>query len=60
MNSLVNSIYKVLDQLGLTAQKRALHIQFSNPDLTAQVFLQRIDGQHAINQGVSAELICLA
>ncbi|WP_418654956.1 hypothetical protein, partial [Acinetobacter bereziniae] len=54
MNSLVNSIYKVLDQLGLTAQKRALHIQFSNPDLTAQVFLQRIDGQHAINQGVSA------
>ncbi|CEI52592.1 conserved hypothetical protein; putative VGR-related protein [Acinetobacter bereziniae] len=51
---------KVLDQLGLTAQKRALHIQFSNPDLTAQVFLQRIDGQHAINQGVSAELICLA
>ncbi|MDR6541868.1 type VI secretion system secreted protein VgrG [Acinetobacter bereziniae] len=60
MNSLVNSIYKVLDQLGLTAQKRALHIQFSNPDLTAQVFLQRIDGQHAINQGVSVELICLA
>ncbi|ENV22197.1 type VI secretion system Vgr family protein [Acinetobacter bereziniae] len=60
MNSLVNSIYKVLDQLGLTAQKRALHIQFSNPDLTAQVFLQRIDGQHAINQGLSVELICLA
>ncbi|MFW1801963.1 type VI secretion system Vgr family protein [Acinetobacter nematophilus] len=60
MNSLVNSIYKVLDQLGLTAQKRALHISFSNPDLTAQVFLQRIDGQHAINQGVSVELICLA
>ncbi|MCX5469974.1 type VI secretion system Vgr family protein [Acinetobacter nematophilus] len=60
MNSLVNSIYKVLDQFGLTAQKRALHIQFSNPDLTAQVFLQRIDGQHAINQGVSVELICLA
>ncbi|WP_196081045.1 type VI secretion system Vgr family protein, partial [Acinetobacter sp. Res13-Abat-PEC09-P3-02] len=26
----------------------------------AQVFLQRIDGQHAINQGVSVELICLA
>ncbi|WP_418910062.1 hypothetical protein, partial [Acinetobacter guillouiae] len=26
MNSLVNSIYKILDQLGLNAQKRALHI----------------------------------
>ena len=60
MNSLVNSIYKILDQLGLNAQKRALHIQFSNPDLTAQVFLQRIDGQHGLNQGVSVELICLA
>ncbi|MEN8369834.1 type VI secretion system Vgr family protein [Acinetobacter bereziniae] len=54
------NIFSALEQLGLTAQKRALHIQFSNPDLTAQVFLQRIDGQHAINQGVSAELICLA
>ncbi|MFW2176171.1 type VI secretion system Vgr family protein, partial [Acinetobacter guillouiae] len=37
-----------------------LHIQFSNPNLTAQVFLQRIDGQHGLNQGVSIELICLA
>ena len=54
------NIFSALEQLGLTAQKRALHIQFSNPNLTAQVFLQRIDGQHAINQGVSVELICLA
>jgi type VI secretion system secreted protein VgrG len=60
MNSLVNSIYKRLDQLGLNAQKRALHIQFSNTDLNNQVFLQRIDGQHGLNQGVSVELICLA
>ena len=60
MNSLVNSIYKILDQLGLNAQKRALHIQFSNTDLNNQVFLQRIDGQHGLNQGVSIELICLA
>ncbi|MFW1851660.1 hypothetical protein ACG9XR_14010, partial [Acinetobacter guillouiae] len=60
MNSLVNSIYKILDQLGLNAQKRALHIQFTNTDLNNQVFLQRIDGQHGLNQGVSVELICLA
>lgn len=60
MNSLLNSIYKILDQLGLNAQKRALHIQFSNTDLNNQVFLQRIDGQHGLNQGVSIELICLA
>ncbi|ENV19232.1 type VI secretion system Vgr family protein [Acinetobacter guillouiae] len=54
------NIFSALQHLGLTAQKRALHIQFSNPDLTAQVFLQRIDGQHGLNQGVSVELICLA
>ena len=54
------NIFSALQHLGLTAQKRALHIQFSNPDLTAQVFLQCIDGQHGLNQGVSAELICLA
>ena len=54
------NIFSALQHLGLTAQKRALHIQFSNPDLTAQVFLQRIDGQHSLNQGVSVELICLA
>lgn len=55
-----NNIYSALEQLGLSAQKRVLHIQFSNPDLTAQVFLQRIDGTHAINNGVSLQLICLS
>ena len=54
------NIFSALQHLGLTAQKRALHIQFSNTDLNNQVFLQRIDGQHGLNQGVSVELICLA
>ena len=54
------NIFSALDKLGLTAQKRAIHIQFSNTDLNNQVYLQRIDGQHAINQGVNAELICLS
>ncbi|RZG75137.1 contractile injection system protein, VgrG/Pvc8 family, partial [Acinetobacter sp. WCHAc060025] len=53
-------ISKILDQLGLTAQKRAIHIQFTNTDLNHQVYLQRIDGQHVLNQGVFAELICLS
>ncbi|MBU3847591.1 MAG: type VI secretion system tip protein VgrG [Candidatus Acinetobacter avistercoris] len=60
MKSFINGIYKVLDQLGLSAQKRALHVQFSNPALNSDVFLQRIDGQHALNQGSTAELICLS
>ncbi|QHI20042.1 type VI secretion system Vgr family protein [Acinetobacter haemolyticus] len=53
-------IYAALEQLGLTAQKRAIHIQFANPSLNQQVFLQKIQGQHAINQGMTAELICLS
>ncbi|QHH95700.1 type VI secretion system tip protein VgrG [Acinetobacter gyllenbergii] len=56
---LVN-IFQALDNLGLTAQKRAIHIQFSNQNLNTQVFLQRIDGQHQLNDGFKAELICLS
>ncbi|MCX5467124.1 type VI secretion system Vgr family protein [Acinetobacter nematophilus] len=55
-----NNIYFVLDQIGLTAQKRAIHVFFSNTDLNQQVFLQRIDGTHAINDGVDLQLICLS
>ncbi|KAF1024449.1 MAG: Actin cross-linking toxin VgrG1 [Acinetobacter bereziniae] len=55
-----NNINFVLEKFGLNAQKRALHIQFSNPNLTAHVFLQRIDGTHAINDGVNLQLICLS
>jgi len=55
-----NNIYTALEQLGLSAQKRAIHVQFSNSALSQQVFLQRIDGTHQINEGVRLQLICLA
>ncbi|WP_353167809.1 type VI secretion system Vgr family protein [Acinetobacter sp.] len=55
-----NNIYVALEQLGLTAQKRAIHAQFSNNDLNNQVFLQRVDGTHAINEGIDLQLICLS
>ncbi|EOR06713.1 type VI secretion system Vgr family protein [Acinetobacter genomosp. 15BJ] len=54
------NIFQALESLGLTAQKRAVHIQFSNQNLNTQVFLQRIDGQHQLNDGFKAELICLS
>ncbi|WP_436872185.1 type VI secretion system Vgr family protein [Acinetobacter haemolyticus] len=54
------NIFRMLESFGLTAQKRAIHIQFSNPTLASQVFLQRIDGTHAINEGITAQLICLS
>ncbi|EXG57155.1 rhs element Vgr family protein [Acinetobacter baumannii 24860_10] len=37
-----------------------MYLQFSDASLNSQVFLQRIDGQHYLNQGMTAELICLS
>ncbi len=58
--NMFKNIHTVMDSVGLSLQKRALHIQFSNELLNAQVFIQRIEGQHRINQGLKAELICLS
>lgn len=55
-----NNIYAAIEQLGLTAQKRAIHIQFSNTSLNEQVFLQRIDGTHELNAGIELQLLCLS
>ncbi|NUG24637.1 phage late control D family protein, partial [Acinetobacter lactucae] len=55
-----NSIFGILDKLGYGIQKRAISIHFSNMQLNSQIMLQRIDGYHGINEGLSAELICLS
>ncbi|MHC3124722.1 type VI secretion system Vgr family protein [Acinetobacter sp. GN11] len=55
-----NNISQVLESLGLLSQHRSVHLQFSDASLNSQVFLQRIDGQHYLNQGMTAELICLS
>lgn len=57
---MLNHIYAALEQLGFTTQKRVLHIQFANALLNQQVYLQRIDGTHSLNQGLTASLICLS
>ena len=57
---MLNNIHIILESLGLNLQKRALHIQFSNQVLNTQVFIQRIEGHHQINEGLQAELICLS
>lgn len=49
-----------MEKIGLSAQKRAVHVQFSNELLNSQVFLQRIEGQHQLNGGLEADLICLS
>ena len=57
---MMKNINALIDSLGLGLQKRALHIQFAQPALNAQVFLQRIQGQHFINDGLKVELLCLS
>lgn len=57
---MLNNIYQVLEKLGLDTQKRAISIQFSNAALNTQIMLQRVDGYHGINEGLSLELICLS
>ncbi|HFG6907422.1 type VI secretion system Vgr family protein [Acinetobacter baumannii] len=54
------SMSSILERLGLVSQNRAVHIQFSNQSLNQQVFLQRIEGEHTLNQGSVAELLCLS
>ena len=57
---MLNNIFGILDKLGFGTQKRAIHITFSNSSLNTKVVLQRIDGYQSINDGQSAELICLS
>ncbi|HFG7019279.1 TPA: type VI secretion system Vgr family protein, partial [Acinetobacter baumannii] len=54
-----NNIFQILESFGFLSQHRSVYLQFSDASLNSQVFLQRIDGQHYLNQGMTAELICL-
>ncbi|TCM64442.1 type VI secretion system secreted protein VgrG [Acinetobacter calcoaceticus] len=56
----LQNTFQWMEKLGFSSQNRALDIQFSNPALNSQLLLQRIDGQHQLNQGLEAELICFA
>ncbi|MDH2495114.1 type VI secretion system Vgr family protein [Acinetobacter baumannii] len=55
-----NNISQVLESFGFLSQHRSVYLQFSDASLNSQVFLQGIDGQHYLNQGMTAELICLS
>ncbi|XZW25637.1 DUF2345 domain-containing protein [Acinetobacter baumannii] len=55
-----NNISQILESFGFLSQHRSVYLQFSDVFLNSQVFLQRIDGQHYLNQGMTAELICLS
>ncbi|MDO5542623.1 MAG: type VI secretion system Vgr family protein [Acinetobacter sp.] len=55
-----SSLFAVLEKFGLSPQHRTIHIQFSNSALNHQVFLQCVHGQHAINQGLQMDVLCLS
>ena len=57
---MLNNINNFLEKIGFGLQKRAISAQFSNERLNADVMVQRIDGYQAVNEGLSAELICLS
>ncbi|WP_180035135.1 MULTISPECIES: type VI secretion system Vgr family protein [unclassified Acinetobacter] len=57
---MLKNIHAMVENFGFSVQKRALHIHFSNEPLNTEVFIQRIEGQHRINQGIRAEIICLS
>ncbi|QXA09503.1 type VI secretion system tip protein VgrG [Acinetobacter pittii] len=57
---MLSHIHRILEDLGISSQKRVLHVQFSNPSLNTQVFLQSIEGQHQLNEGMTADLFCLS
>ncbi|NUF84298.1 type VI secretion system Vgr family protein [Acinetobacter seifertii] len=55
-----NNTFQILESFDFLSQHRSVYLQFSDASLNSQVFLQRIDGQHYLNQGMTAELICLS
>ncbi len=55
-----NIMRHAMESLGFGIQKRAIQIQFSNPALNSTLLLQQIQGEHAINVGLSADLICFS
>ncbi|MCU4390622.1 type VI secretion system tip protein VgrG [Acinetobacter courvalinii] len=57
---MLKNIFQALETLGLNAQKRAIHAQFSNSSLNDQVFLQYVEGTHQLNQGIELQLVCLS
>lgn len=55
-----NTISTLLQNLGFNSTNRALLLHLSDHELNNKVDIQRIEVFHEINQGLSAELICMS
>ncbi|WEV48445.1 hypothetical protein OZX61_09205 [Acinetobacter sp. ESL0695] len=56
---MISDVFSLLESLGFGYQTRAIHAQFSSLLLSPQLFIQRIDGHHEVNKGLSCELILI-
>ncbi|MFW1995301.1 type VI secretion system Vgr family protein [Acinetobacter guillouiae] len=54
------NIYDLLEKIGLNVRNRTITANFSNAELNHQLFLNHLSVNHEINQGLKAELICVA
>ncbi|MGO3385902.1 MAG: type VI secretion system Vgr family protein, partial [Acinetobacter guillouiae] len=54
------NIYDLLEKIGLNVRNRTITANFSNAELNHQLFLNHLNVNHEINQGLKAELICVA
>lgn len=54
------NINDVLEKIGLNVQHRTITAKFSNDELNHQLFLNHFSVNHEINEGLKAELICVA
>jgi type VI secretion system secreted protein VgrG len=54
------NINDVLEKIGLNVQHRTITAKFSNDQLNHQLFLNHFSVNHEINEGLKAELICVA
>ena len=59
---MLGTIHQVLSKLGIdfNFSKRGLRLNFTNHSLSQQLFIQRMNGHSAINEGIHADLICLS
>ncbi len=59
---MLGTIHQVLSKLGIdfNFSNRGLRLNFANHSLSQQLFIQRMSGHSAINEGINAELICLS
>lgn len=54
------NVYNFLEKFGLNEKNRTISVKFSNTEINEQLFLNHFSINHEINEGIKAELVCVA